>query len=220
METATSSLVNMSPTSVPRARCQSSPEEVRLIGAVLAGCTNLFADLLRPHLTALFQVVRAKMQYDSEADDIVQTSILKALTRLEQFRFDGSFRAWLMGIAIHEVLQWHRRRRHPRIVTLDPPAMAQLQVSDPSVSPFKECQRREAAGLCHRTIAKLPEKYQVIVHMRDLRELSISETAQLLRLSDSAVKTRHRRARLQMIRFLSAARVRIPATPAGRKSAA
>src|SRR5579872_7135637 len=219
MGTVVRTLVSLSPTAVPRTGGPSSPEEARLIGAVLAGRTDLFVDLLRPHLTVLFRVVRAKMKNDSEADDIVQTSILKALTRLEQFRFDASFRAWLMGIAIHEVLQWHRRQRHSRLLTLDHPAMAQLQVADSSASPFKECQRRETAGLCHRTITKLPEKYQVIVRMRDLQELSIVETAQLLRLSVSAVKTRHRRARLQMMRFLAATRERVPVTPIRRAKA-
>jgi RNA polymerase sigma factor (sigma-70 family) len=126
---------------------QSSQEEARLICEVLEGRKDLFGDLLQPHLTSLLHFVRAKMRYDSEADDIIQTTVLKALTRLDQFRFEATFRTWLMAIALKEIQDWRRRRVHSRFVILDPAALSQLPIADQGASPLRECQRRETVGL-------------------------------------------------------------------------
>jgi RNA polymerase sigma-70 factor (ECF subfamily) len=207
MGVATDTFMNTSPTLLPTARrYQPSREEGRLIAQILEGRRDLFGDLLHPHLTDLFRLVRVRMRYGPEADDVIQTTIVKAFTRLEQFHFEASFRCWLMGIAIHEVLQWHRRRAPARLLMLDPAALAQLQVPDKTASPLADCERREMAVFLHRALARLPEKYQAVIRLRDLEELSVRETAQLLQLSIPAVKTRHRRARLEMLRFLAATR--------------
>jgi len=183
---------------------QSSQEEARLICEVLEGRKDLFGDLLQPHLTSLLHFVRAKMRYDAEADDIIQTTVLKALTRLDQFRFEATFRTWLMAIALKEIQDWRRRRVHSRFVILDPAALSQLPIADQGASPLRECQRRETVGLFHTALDQLPEKYQLVIRLRDLEDLSLCEIAQKLRLSVPAVKSRHHRARLQIVRFLAA----------------
>jgi RNA polymerase sigma-70 factor (ECF subfamily) len=140
---------------------------------------------------------------DSESDDVIQQTIFKAFTRLEQFRFEASFRTWLIRIALNEVVQWHRKRLSTRLLVLDHSALAQLPIADQTASPLKQCERREAAGLFRKAYAMLPEKYQVMIRLRDLEHLSIAEVAKLLSLSVPAVKTRHRRARLRMVSLLA-----------------
>ena len=191
------------PATGPRAiKRESNQEEVRLICKVLEGRKDLFDDLLQPHLTALFRFVRAKMRHDPEADDVIQSTMLKAYLRLEQFRLEASFRTWLMAIAVNEILQWRRKRVGSRLLTVRPMTLSQLPIADQGASPLRECQRLELAAMLHRALGKLPEKYQLVIRLRDLQDLSFSETAAVLRLSIATVKTRHRRARLQMIRFL------------------
>ena len=173
-----------------------------MICKVREGRKDLFDDLLQPHLTALFRFVRAKMRHDPDADDVIQSTMLKAYLRLEQFRFEASFRTWLMAIALNEILQWHRKRVASRMLTVRPMALSQLPIADQGPSPLRECQRQELAALLQRALGRLPEKYQLVIRLRDLQDLSFSETAARLRLSIATVKTRHRRARLQMMRFL------------------
>jgi RNA polymerase sigma-70 factor (ECF subfamily) len=109
-----------------------------------------------------------------------------------------------MSIALNEILQRRRGRVRSRFVILDLEALSHLPIADSGASPLRECQRRETVGLFHRALAKLPAKYQLVIRLRDLEDLNLSETAQVLRLSVSAVKSRHHRARLQMLRFLAA----------------
>jgi RNA polymerase sigma-70 factor (ECF subfamily) len=178
-------------------------KEGQLIAQIVAGRKDLFTTLIEPHLAPLFRLIRAKVGNVSESDDVIQQTIFKAYTRLNQFRFEASFRTWLVRIALNEVIQWHRKRLSTRLLVLDPSALAQLPVADQTASPLKQCERREEAGLFRKAYAMLPEKYQDMIRLRDVEHLSIAEVAKVLSLTVPAVKTRHRRARLQMVNLLA-----------------
>jgi RNA polymerase sigma-70 factor (ECF subfamily) len=62
----------------------------------------------------------------------------------------------------------------------------------------------EAKKLLDRAIQKLPEKLRVVFLLRDMEGLSIKETSEVLNLTETAVKTRLLRARLNLREQLSA----------------
>jgi RNA polymerase sigma-70 factor, ECF subfamily len=181
-----------------------SPEaEELLIERTLGGSTDAFGDLIKPHLSALNRLARARLGSSLEAEDVVQQAILRAYRHLEQFRRDASFRTWLSAIAIHEVIHL-RRRRALRLRPLQPTHAANL--ADVSVSPHMAVERSQEAERLHRALTKIPEKYRVLIQMRDLSELSVAETARSLSLSAAAVRTRHTRARKMLVRSLRSAK--------------
>lgn len=181
----------------------SRQNDARLIAQVLSGQNEAFADLLQPHLSGLLRFVQAKMRDDSEAEDIVQQTVFKAFTKLQQFRSEASFRTWLIQIAVNEVRQWQRKCRTSRTISIDQTAPERVKFADPSASPFQVCERQETIRSLQMALAKLPEAYGLMIRLRDLRQLNIAETAGLLHLNISTVKTRHRRARLLMARLLA-----------------
>ena len=169
--------------------------EASLIRQILMGRRDLLGDLIEPHLGTLWRAVQAKMGNDPEIDDVVQQTVLKAFIHLAQFRSEAIFRTWLIRIALNEVTQNWRRRLASRSIVLDPSAIAEIQVTDPKDSPFEVCERSQAAGFLQTALATLPEQYRLVIRMRDFEERSISEVADALGLTPSAVKTRHHRAR-------------------------
>jgi RNA polymerase sigma factor (sigma-70 family) len=178
-----------------------SPKEVALIRAIIGGRRDLFADLIAPHLTPLLRALRATIGSQPDLEDIVQQTALKALTHLEQFRFEASFRTWLIRIGLNEARQWRRKCNASRFVALDP-ALTQLPAADESCSPLVECQRSEAIARLRAVVAGLPERYRIVILLLDLEELSISEVARRLGLTISGTKVRHWRARRKMAEFL------------------
>jgi RNA polymerase sigma-70 factor (ECF subfamily) len=152
------------------------------------------------------------MPQDPDAEDVVQQALIKAFHRLRQFRFEASFRTWVLQIATREVLQWRRRRRRwqAELLPVDGPEVRQLPAGDGAFSFHQESERQEARRLIDQALARMSAGYRVMVQLRDLEEFSISETARRLCMSIPAVKSRHRRARLQMARLLTAPR-RAPA---------
>jgi RNA polymerase sigma-70 factor (ECF subfamily) len=177
-------------------------EEGRLIRKILGGRRDLFADLIAPHLKPLLRIIQATIGGHPDVEDIVQQTALKALTHLEQFRFEASFRTWLIQIGLNEARQWRRKSASSRFLALDFPTLAQFPATDESHSPLVECQRSEAVVRLRAALAQLPEKYRIVVHLRDFEDLNVSEVAQRLGLTIPAVKTRHLRARQKLAKFL------------------
>jgi RNA polymerase sigma-70 factor, ECF subfamily len=64
--------------------------------------------------------------------------------------------------------------------------------------PSQALERRELRDALATALESLPEKYRTILILRDVNHLSITETAQVLGLSEANVKTGLSRARLQM----------------------
>jgi len=177
-------------------------EEVELIRKILAGRRELFGDLIAPHLTPLVRTLRATTGGRADVEDIVQQTTLKAFTHLEQFRFEASFRTWLIRIGLNEAHQWLRKRASSRFLPLDLSTLTQLPVADEGRSPLVEYQRSEAIARMRAALASLPERYRLVIHLRYFEDLSLSEVARRLGLTIPAVKTRHLRARRKMATLL------------------
>ena len=177
-------------------------QEVELIRNILGGRRELFADLIAPHLRPLLRTVRAIIGCHPDVEDIVQQTALKALTHLDQFRFEASFRTWLIRIGLNEANAWRRKCATSRFLALDANTLTQLPVADESHSPWVEYQRSEAIARLRTALAGLPEKYRVVILLRDLYGFSLSEVAGRLGLTIPAVKTRQMRARQKMANLL------------------
>ena len=180
----------------------SMTKEAALICKILAGQRDLFADLIAPHLRPLLRTIQAHTGSSLDVEDIIQQTALKALTHLEQFRFQASFRTWLIQIGLNEARQWRRKAGSSRFVALEASTLTRLSATNERHSPLVECQRSEVITRLRGALARLPEEYRTIILLRDLEELSLAEVAQRLRLTLPAVKTRHWRARRRIAKLL------------------
>ena len=177
-------------------RCQRSvEEEATLIRCITAGDESRFVDLIQPHLVALRRTVRTRVNNDEDVKDVVQETLLKTFKHLAQFHFASSFRTWLCSIAMNEACQMRRDARSWMLVNINELDCDRILTTRRLDSMEARFEQLESADLLRETIKALPEKYRVIVQYRDLSELSIAETARVLRLTCSAVKSRHHRAR-------------------------
>jgi RNA polymerase sigma-70 factor (ECF subfamily) len=120
---------------------------------------------------------------------------------LSQFRREASFKTWLCAIAFHEVTQSHRGKLSTRVRPLSEAHAA--RIPDPSSDPERQCLYSQDVARLRRALRKLPEKYRLVIQLRDLRELSIAETARSLCLTTAVVKIRHHRARKLLLRSLA-----------------
>jgi DNA-directed RNA polymerase specialized sigma24 family protein len=103
--------------------------------------------------------------------------MLKAFIHPRKFRFEASFRAWLIRICLNEARQWQRKCASSRLATLDLPTLPQLPAGYASASLLVGCQRSEAIVRPRTAIARRPERYRIVVPPRDLEDISISEVA-------------------------------------------
>ena len=171
-----------------------------LIESVLQGRTDAFGELVAPHLISLNRLARMRLRNDFEAEDAVQQAVLQALDNLGQFRREASFKTWISKITSNEIIHVRRGKAIAAVTPLHQTSADKL--ADPRSLPDMQLQKRQEVASLHRALARLPEKYRLIIELRDLRELSIAATARSLSLTVSAVKTRHHRARKLLVRAL------------------
>jgi RNA polymerase sigma-70 factor (ECF subfamily) len=94
--------------------------DVDLIRLCVGGERPVFAELVRRHSGALRTCLRRMGASAHDADDMAQEALIVAYERLEDYRFDGPFAAWLKRIAARRYLK--RVRGDKRYMLTDDPA--------------------------------------------------------------------------------------------------
>lgn len=169
-----------------------------LIELTLGGRQECFGALMDRHMGCVRRRIHGLIRNSSDAEDVAQEVQLKVWMNLFSFRFDSSFRTWMVRIAINESLQWHRRAK--RRLQGDAEELDGLTAS--AESAFQAYAREEAANAVRRAIRQLPTKFRQIVLLRDIGELSIKEAARSLNASPQSIKTRLFRARRMLAKAL------------------
>jgi RNA polymerase sigma-70 factor (ECF subfamily) len=191
---------------------QAQPElsEAAQVRRVSDGNDEAFCDLVRPYRRGLYLKALSIVRNEADAEEVAQNTVLKAFCKLSQFRGDSQFRTWLISITINEARMWLRSSRKSRHESLDylvnedgESRQLQFEIEDPRENPFQVLERKQIRSAILKALTGLPSLYSRVLILRDLQMLSISETARALGISETNVKTRLRRGRLQMQRALA-----------------
>ncbi|MCI0350223.1 MAG: sigma-70 family RNA polymerase sigma factor [Acidobacteriales bacterium] len=178
--------------------------ERELIERIQTGEPELFYELVRPYERPLFVAAVSILGNDADAEEVAQEAILKAFKNLPGFRQESKFSTWLIQIAINESrMKLRKDRRHlyestDRGQYSDEGDYIPKDFADWREIPSEMLERRELREALNKAIMSLPEKYRTVLILRDVQQLSIAETAELLSISEQNVKTRTSRARLQL----------------------
>ncbi|HQR72679.1 MAG TPA: RNA polymerase sigma factor [Burkholderiaceae bacterium] len=178
---------------------QDTPDVV-LVSHAAQGNEAAFEIIMRRHNRLLFRTARSIVKDDSEAEDVLQESYLRAWRALGGFRSDARLSTWLVRIVVNEALG-RLRRRHATIIPLDaamtspePGTVASL-ADEPDRQPEQSAMRAELRSLMEARIDHLPEAFRAVFVLRAVEEMSVEEVAQALEIPEATVRSRFFRAR-------------------------
>jgi RNA polymerase sigma-70 factor (ECF subfamily) len=188
-------------------KIENNPNEFS-IDALRAGDKVEFARLMDAYSTPIYRLALKMLADPQEAEDALQTTFLKAFQHIGEFEGRSSLSTWLYRIASNEALMILRRRR-PELPLDEEPEEGEalprpFQFADWAHLPEGEFLSGEAKKQFEQAVQKLPEKLRIVFLLRDMEGLSIKETSEALNLTETAVKTRLLRARLNLREQLSA----------------
>lgn len=183
-------------------RGKDPDSEAAWVAGAKAGYTLCFEELVHRNEGKIFGLALRITQNREDAEDILQKTFRQAYLRLDQFRGDSSFYAWLVRIAVSKALM-KLPKGGPSQVALDEPMASEedlmpREVEDWGPTPEQRYARTELQQIISDAIGKLDLAYRIVFLLRDMENLTNEETAQLLELSVPAVKSRLLRARLKM----------------------
>lgn len=182
--------------------------EAEIIAAILAGETQCYHELIRPHERSVYMMALSFMKNEADAEDVAQEAFIKAFRNLSTFRGDAKFSTWLISITLNEARNRLRRQSVVRMQSLDEPPDENGTISPALLRDWREIpsetlEREEVRTLIKKAVESLPEIYRQVFLLRDVEELDVSETAQTLSISISNVKVRLHRARMMLQKELA-----------------
>jgi RNA polymerase sigma-70 factor (ECF subfamily) len=181
----------MGPTVVPEKPKPESLTDEEVVCRVRAGETALYEVIMRRYNQRLYRIARAILHSDAEAEDVMQDAYVRAYEHLDQFAGRAPFAAWLTRIAVHEALARLRlSNRNQPLDDTDYDGELSMQMTSKSPDPEQSASGAQLRGLLEEAVLDLPEHYRAVIMLRDIEELSTSETAQALDLTEDNVKIR------------------------------
>jgi RNA polymerase sigma-70 factor (ECF subfamily) len=162
-----------------------------------------FARMVETYSAFIYRLGLRMLGNPQDAEDLLQETFIKAFRHLKDFDGRSNLSTWLYRIATNEALM-QLRRKTPEMISVEEPQeldtgeQEPLQIVDWCCIPETELLSAESRAHLDAAVESLPSSLRVVFLLRDMEGLSTRQTAEVLNLSETAVKTRLSRARLQL----------------------
>jgi RNA polymerase sigma-70 factor, ECF subfamily len=186
----------------PETKIGLEPTDVELVRAYRNGDTYAFEELHRRYVASIYRLVRRKLGDALLAEDIAQETFMKALRMMDRVDDSFNFGGWVHTVARNLCFdELRRRQRDLRADGGTDEDETELMASLPSTArgfdPVEVQESNETRRQVWQVAQRLPEKYRLVLTLRELQDMSYRQIAQTLKMSESAVETLLYRARLR-----------------------
>ena len=178
-------------------------QDYEIIRAIQAGRNELFAELVQRYERPLYHFGMKMCAESRDAEDVVQETFLNAFRYLKDFRYETKFKNWLYRIATSNCIKKRRKSKFApeRELSMEEflpqdEAAVDRQVPTWATLPLDQVLNEELGRTLKQAIGQVPEKYRVVLVLRDIEGFSTEESAQILNLTPTNIKVRLHRARL------------------------
>ena len=183
-----------------------APDEAAL-ALVLAGDRDAFRLLVERHGRPLFRFAYRLTGSESDAEDVVQETFLRAYTKLATFQHQASFKTWLWRIALNYSMDMMARRKHeaamPTVSGDEHESERQIEVANPCPGPDRLLLSAEVEEAMRNGIESLTKVERTAFVMRHFDGCSIEEISETLHQSIGSAKNTVFRAVQKMRRSLA-----------------
>lgn len=178
-------------------------KDFELIRAINSGQFDRFPDLVKRYEQKLYNFSLRMCRDAADAEDTVQETFLNVFKYLKDFRYETKFKNWLYRVAASTCIKRRRKSKFApeRELSLDEfyhqeDAESSNQVPNWALMPLDKLLSNELLDQINQAVFSLPEKYRLVIVLRDIEGFSTAETSQILNVSPANVKVRLHRARL------------------------
>lgn len=178
----------------------SERSDAQLVAAYRAGEVDAFEELHRRYVGSIYRLVHRKLGDRLLAEDIAQETFMKSLRTLDRVDESFNFGGWVHTVARNLCYdELRRRQRDPRQedTSEDQEMMLRLPAPAQRFDPVIQSEQSDLRRQVWEVAQRLPEKYRLVLTLRELQGLSYRRIGQVMEISESAVETLLYRARLR-----------------------
>jgi RNA polymerase sigma-70 factor, ECF subfamily len=182
----------------------SAPTDIELFAAAKSGDYAAFEQIVRRYHDRVYRLANGMMKSSAEAEEVVQDTFLNVFRKLDSFRSDSAPGSWIYRIAANSALMRLRTKRRKPLLSIEdvPPGFengglkALWPVGDWTRQPEEKLLDKELLRHLEEAIERLPEKYRLVLLLRDVEGLNNEEVAEALGVTLPTVKARLHRSRM------------------------
>ncbi|HYP17797.1 MAG TPA: sigma-70 family RNA polymerase sigma factor [Opitutus sp.] len=189
-------------------RMSSKAQEVALdrmlVDRFKKGHSDAFDEMVTRYWDRIYAMVNQLLRNSQDAEEVTQDAFIRAHRGLSNFRGDSAFSTWLYQIATNlarnRYWYWWRRKRD-QSVSIDAPVSSENATTLAEIIPAEVetpddiAVTQEFVSRIGRGMEKLSAKHREILILRNVKNLSYEEIADILNISVGTVKSRIARAR-------------------------
>ena len=180
--------------------------DMYLVAAAKHGDHQAYAELCRRHSKRVLQTVLRITHNIADAEDTLQEALLQAYIHIGGFEGRSAFSSWLTRIAVNSALMLLRKKRCRPVYSFESgPDADDFKLPEPmeiSHNPEESCIQNALEHELAQAIRYLSPSLRVVIQIRYREDASLAQIAKMLGISETAVKSRLSRARLQIRRYL------------------
>ena len=166
-----------------------------LISRILSGEKKLFEQIMRSYNQRLYRMGMSILNIAAEVEDAMQNTYINAYLHLSQFENRSLFSTWLTRIMLNECLAQKKKKLNP--------AMEKQSGDQNGNTPATALANKELSVVLENAVGRLHEKYRLVFVLREIEDLTVKQTAEILSIEESNVKARLSRAKAMLRENLS-----------------
>ena len=182
-------------------------DETALVQQAQRGDEHAFEQLVVAHQKRVYNYCLRMTGNPEDALDLSQEAFLRAYRALNSFKRESSFSTWLYRLTANCCIDFLRRERRRKVVSLSQMdrdgEQVLLEIPDPDEGPEASAERSELRTAISRALRRLSSDHRGILILREMNGLSYGEIALVLGISEGTVKSRISRARTELCKYLN-----------------
>lgn len=167
-----------------------------IIQSVLSGNKPLYELIVRRYNPYLYKIGRSYNYNHEDTQDLMQDTYVAAFRSLSKFEKRASFKTWLSRIMLNNCYHKQQKMSYKNEIAKDTINETMRPIFNRTNNDAREqANSRELGSIIERSLTQIPEKYRLVFMLREMNGFNVAETAEILDLSESNIKTRLSRAK-------------------------
>jgi RNA polymerase sigma-70 factor (ECF subfamily) len=172
--------------------------ETEIIGRILDGEKALYEIIVRRFNPYLYKVGRSYNYNHEDTQDLMQEAFIDAYKNLLQFERRSDFKTWIIRIMLNNCYRKKEKSSFKNEIMQDVNDNSKPMFTNTNNDTDKIIQNRELGHIIEDALGKIPFDYRMAFSLREINGLNVSETANLLSISEANVKVRLNRAKTML----------------------
>ena len=174
-----------------------------LLRRAQGGDPEAFGQLMQPLEQLVWRVCWHYTGNREAAEDCGQEAMVRIWRSLGNYRGDCALESWIYRIAANCCMDWLRKKKRDRSVSIEPLREQGFDPADPAPGTEEQAVRKDESRRLREAVAQLPEDQRDALILTQLEKVPYEEAARRLGVEEGTVKSRVNRAKARLKEILS-----------------